>query len=85
MDYFDPARVPATGTPEPGGGDWYSTLAFLRKLSRQRRIVGFDIMELAPIAGQPASDFLAAKLLYRLLGYILLGDGRAEGPGPILG
>ena len=84
MDYFDPSRVPATGTPEPGGGDWYSTLAFLRTLSRRRKIVGFDIMELAPIAGQPASDFLAAKLLYRLLGYALPSDGRADAPGPIL-
>ncbi|PYQ11487.1 MAG: agmatinase [Acidobacteria bacterium] len=84
VDYFDPALVPGTGTPEPGGGDWYTTLAFLRALSRRSRIVGFDIMELAPIPGQPASDFLAAKLLYRMLGYTLVGDGRQDGQGPIL-
>ena len=84
VDFFDPALVPGTGTPEPGGGDWYSTLAFLRLLSRKRRIVGFDIMELAPIPAQPASDFLAAKLLYRLLGYTLSEDGRERGSEPIL-
>jgi agmatinase len=86
LDYFDPALVPGTGTPEPGGGDWHTALAFLRALSLRSRIVGFDIMELAPIPGQPASDFLAAKLLYRLLGYALQAgaDGRAGPPGPIL-
>jgi N1-aminopropylagmatine ureohydrolase len=87
LDYFDPALVPGTGTPEPGGGDWHTALAFLRALSRRSRIVGFDIMELAPIPGQPASDFLAAKLLYRMLGYAILDrtDGRTDGRGPILG
>jgi len=84
VDYFDPALVPGTGTPEPGGGDWYSTLAFLEALSRTSRIIGFDIMELSPIPLHPASDFLAAKLLYRMLGYTLSGDGRDGGPGPIL-
>ena len=84
IDFFDPALVPGTGTPEPGGGDWYTTLAFLKELSRRSRIVGFDLMELAPIAGQPASDFLAAKLLYRMLGYTLSDDGRAGAPEPIL-
>jgi len=84
VDYFDPALVPGTGTPEPGGGDWYTTLAFLEALSRKSRIVGFDIMELSPLPHQPASDFLAAKLLYRLLGYTLFGDGRDGGPGLIL-
>ena len=86
LDYFDPALVPGTGTPEPGGGDWYTTLAFLEALSRRSRIVGFDIMELAPIPGQPVSDFLAARLLYRMLGYALAGrsDGRPGRPGPIL-
>ena len=84
VDFFDPALVPGTGTPEPGGGDWYTTLAFLRALAEKSRIVGFDIMELSPLPSQPASDFLAAKLLYRLLGYTLRRDGRAPAPGPIL-
>jgi agmatinase len=84
IDFFDPALVPGTGTPEPGGGDWYTALAFLRALSQRSRIVGFDLMELAPIAGMPTSDFLAAKLLYRLLGYTFAADGRGSAGEPIL-
>jgi len=70
LDVFDPALMPAVGTPEPGGIGWYETIDLLRELSKDKRIVGFDIVELCPIAGQVASDFLAAKLLYRLLGYV---------------
>jgi len=70
IDYFDPALVPATGTPEPGGGWWYPTLALLRALFHAKTVVGMDLVELAPIGGQPASDFLAAKLIYKCLGYL---------------
>ena len=70
VDYFDPALVPATGTPEPGGGWWYPTLALLRALFNAKTVVGMDLVELAPIGGQPASDFLAAKLIYKCLGYL---------------
>jgi agmatinase len=70
VDYFDPALVPATGTPEPGGGSWYPTLAMLRALFGAKTVVGMDVVELAPIGGQPASDFLAAKLIYKCLGYL---------------
>lgn len=73
LDAFDPAIMPATGTPEPGGLDWYRALAVLRAVARARRIVGFDVVELAPIAGLVAPDFLAAKLVYRLLGYAFKG------------
>jgi agmatinase len=69
LDAFDPAIMPATGTPEPGGLDWYRALAILRAVAAARRIVGFDVVELAPIPGLVAPDFLAAKLVYRLLGY----------------
>lgn len=69
LDYFDGSLMPATGTPEPGGGEWYPTLRFLRLLSDRTLIVGFDIMELAPIRGMHAPDFLAARLLYKLLAY----------------
>jgi agmatinase len=72
LDVFDPAVMPATGTPEPGGLDWYRVLAVLREVARHKRIVGFDVVELAPIAGNVAPDFLAAKLVYRLLGYAFL-------------
>lgn len=70
IDYFDPSLVPATGTPEPGGGRWYPTLALLRALFHTKTVVGMDLVELAPIGGQPASDFLAAKLIYKCLGYL---------------
>lgn len=70
LDFFDPALVPATGTPEPGGGAWYPTLTLLRALFRRKEVVAMDLVELAPIEGQPASDFLAAKLVYKCLGYL---------------
>jgi len=71
LDAFDPAIMPATGTPEPGGLDWYRALEILRAVAAARRIVGFDVVELAPIPGHVAADFLAAKLVYKLLGYAL--------------
>jgi agmatinase len=70
IDFFDPALVPATGTPEPGGGWWYPTLALLRTLFAAKTVVGMDLVELAPLGNQPASDFLAAKLIYKCLGYL---------------
>ena len=69
IDYFDPALVPATGTPEPGGGHWWPTLKLLRHLFQSKTVVAMDVVELAPLGGQPASDFLAAKLVYKCLGY----------------
>lgn len=68
LDYFDPAMLPATGTPEPGGGRWQPTTALLRRLFAAKTVVAMDVVELAPIPGQPASDFTAAKLVYRCLG-----------------
>lgn len=70
LDVFDPSLMPAVGTPEPGGIGWYETLDLLREVSKDKKIVGFDVVELCPIKGQVSSDFLAAKLVYRLLGYI---------------
>jgi agmatinase len=69
VDYFDPSFVPSTGTPEPGGGDWYRTLRFLRRVFRERDVVAADVVELAPVAGLGAPDFLVAKLVYKLIGY----------------
>ncbi len=71
LDYFDPSIMPSTGTPEPGGLFWYETLDLLKKLAKQKRIVGFDIVELAPVENNAAPDFLAAKLYYKILTYIL--------------
>lgn len=70
LDGFDPAFVPATGTPEPGGLDWYQVTALLRAVATHKKIVGVDVVELLPQKGDHASDFLAAKLIYKLLGYI---------------
>lgn len=75
IDYFDPSLVPATGTPEPGGGTWYPTLSLLRHLFRTKNVVAMDLLELAPLGGQPASDFLAAKLIYKCLGYLQEKEG----------
>jgi len=70
VDVFDPSLVPGTGTPEPGGLFWYQALDILRSVCAKKKIVGFDVVELAPIKGLPASDFTAAKLVYRLMGYL---------------
>jgi agmatinase len=69
IDFLDPSLMPATGTPEPGGGDWYRTLRFLRRVFKERNVLACDVVELAPIPGMPAPDFLAAKLVYKLIGY----------------
>jgi agmatinase len=69
VDYFDPALMPATGTPEPGGGTWTPTIRLLDRVFRERRVVGADVVELAPIPGLVAPDFLAAKLVYKLIGF----------------
>jgi agmatinase len=69
VDYFDPALMPSTGTPEPGGGHWYPTLRLLDRVFRERRVVGCDLVELAPLPGIVAPDFLAAKLVYKLIGF----------------
>jgi len=73
IDGFDPSLVPGTGTPEPGGLTWYQVVALLRAVGKHKKIVGADIVELAPIANQPAGDFLAAKLAYKIIGYAHFG------------
>lgn len=70
LDVFDPSILPSTGTPEPGGLGWYQVLEFLKKVSRKKQIVGFDIVELCPNENEKSSDLLAAKLVYKLLSYI---------------
>lgn len=70
MDVFDPSEVPAVGTPEPGGLHWHEVLSLLKKVASQRNVVGFDVVELCPIPGDVSSDFLAAKLAYKFIGYV---------------
>jgi agmatinase len=71
LDGFDPALVAATGTPEPNGLSWNQALEIVRTVARQARVAAIDCVELAPIAGQHASDFLAAKLVYKAIGLTL--------------
>jgi agmatinase len=69
VDFFDPAYVPATGTPEPGGGTWAQAMALLRRVFVEKNVVAADVVELAPIPGMVAPDFLVAKLVYKMIGY----------------
>ncbi len=69
VDFFDPSVMPSTGTPEPGGGTWQQATALLRRVFAERRVVGADVVELAPVPGLAAPDFTAAKLVYKMIGY----------------
>lgn len=70
LDALDPAIMPAVGTPEPGGLSWEQVTTLVRAVARQHTIVAMDVVELLPTPGLHAADFLAAKLIYRILGYI---------------
>ena len=74
LDVFDPSIMPSTGTPEPGGLLWYETLDFLRQIFEEKNVVGFDIVELCPNKDEKSSDFLAAKLYYKMLSYKFLDE-----------
>ena len=67
LDGFDPSIVPATGTPLPGGLSWYAVLAFLEHLCKNRKVVGFDVVELCPQPNDKISDVLAAALVYKII------------------
>lgn len=69
LDFLDPSIMPSTGTPEPGGFFWDETVQFLKEVIKARNLVGFDVVELAPRRGFPFPDFLAAKLIYKILNY----------------
>jgi agmatinase len=77
VDYFDPSLMPATGTPEPGGPPWYPTLKLLRRVFEEKNVVGVDVVELAPIGGNAAPDFVVAKLVYKMIGYHSLKQRRS--------
>ena len=69
LDVFDPSIMPSTGTPEPGGMLWNEMIIFLNKLFTKKNVVGFDIVELAPIENIVAPNYLVAKLYYKMLSY----------------
>jgi agmatinase len=73
VDGMDPAIMPATGTPEPGGLSWYEILALLRATIASRNVVACDVVELSPIPGMHAPNFLCAKLIYKILTYKFAG------------
>lgn len=70
VDGLDPSVIRATGTPVPGGIGWHDTLTLLEKSIAGREVVGFDVVELAPIRGDHASDFAAAQLTYSVMGMV---------------
>lgn len=74
LDGIDPTLIPGVGTPEPGGLNWYSLTVFLRRIFELHEVVGCDIMELAPIHDSVVSEFTAAKLVYKLIGYQALAQ-----------
>jgi len=69
LDVFDPSIMPSTGTPEPGGPEYFELLHFLRNVIKRRNVVGFDIVELCPNSANKSPDFIAAKIIYQLLSY----------------
>ncbi|HOX24161.1 MAG TPA: agmatinase [Candidatus Krumholzibacteria bacterium] len=73
LDVLDPSEMPATGTPEPGGLRYRQLTRLLAEVCRRRRVVGFDVVELMPIEGFRAPDFLAARLVYQLLAFLTAG------------
>jgi agmatinase len=74
LDAIDPAEMPAVGTPEPGGLRWYQLLDMLREIFSRTTVVGMDVVELCPMEGQTRADFLAAKLVYKMIGYRFNAD-----------
>jgi agmatinase len=81
VDYFDPSLIPATGTPEPGGGEWWSTLRFLEQLFSRATVVACDVVELAPVSGMHHADFTVARLVHKLIGFACGTSFPAPDPG----
>jgi len=69
LDAFDCSLMPATGTPEPGGLNWYQAMEILKAVARKKKIIGGDVVELSPLSGLVAPNFVAAKLVYKIIGY----------------
>jgi agmatinase len=73
--------MPATGTPEPGGFSWYDVTWLLRAVAEKKNVIGFDVVELCPIPGNVAPDFMTAKLVYKVMGYIVKAGIRYQVSG----
>ena len=70
VDGFDPSVMPGTGTPQPGGFMWYDALKLFKAVCKNKKVVGLDVVEVSPLKGSPITEFNAAKLIYRLMGYL---------------
>ena len=70
LDVFDPSMMPSTGTPEPGGLNWYQVIGLLKEVAENRHVVGFDVVELLPNKYNKAPDFIAAELVFKFLSYV---------------
>jgi agmatinase len=79
LDVLDPSIMPSTGTPEPGGLDWYTLLGFIESVVMEKNIIGIDITELLPNPANRGPDFVAAKLVYRVLSMIFLKARKTDG------
>ena len=79
VDVFDSSIMPDTGTPEPGGLDWYEVTSLIRTLAQKKNIVAFDFVELLPQKGHHASDFMVAKLIYKCIGYWVYSRSKVKG------
>ena len=75
VDFFDPAIMPTTGTPEPGGPGWYEAIDLIRGICSRKRLIGFDVNELSPSGTNVAPDFLTAKLVYKTIAYRFFASG----------
>ncbi|MFH0731840.1 MAG: agmatinase [Candidatus Omnitrophota bacterium] len=69
LDVFDPSLIPSLGTPEPGGLSWEDVLFITKAVFKQKNVVGFDVVELCPNPANKSSDYITAKLIYKMLGY----------------
>ena len=70
VDGFDPAVIPGTGTPQPGGFQWYEAMRLFKAVCAKKKVVGLDIVETAPVKGSHITELAVAKLAYRLMGYL---------------
>lgn len=77
IDGFDPAVAPATGTPEPGGLDWYQVTSLLRAVAAERQIVAADVVEVLPAPGQVTTEYLAARLAYKIMCYVQAAESES--------
>jgi len=75
-DGFDPSVIPAVGTPEPNGLTWDETMALLRAVCASRRLVAFDVVEVAPLPQSAVSEYTLAKLVYKIIGLVARRDGQ---------